>query len=39
MESLLADLGRDGAGGYCPHGRPSVWLITMAELDRRFGRT
>jgi DNA mismatch repair protein MutL len=39
MDSLIADMRAAGAGGYCPHGRPSVWPITLAELERRFGRS
>jgi DNA mismatch repair protein MutL len=39
MEKLLADLTSPETGGYCPHGRPAVTLITLRELRERFGRT
>ena len=39
MESLLKDVSRAGAGGHCPHGRPSVWHVTLSEIEKRFGRT
>jgi DNA mismatch repair protein MutL len=38
MEALAKDLAAEGSGGYCPHGRPSVWSIPLSELERRFGR-
>jgi DNA mismatch repair protein MutL len=39
MESLLTSLAKLGAGGYCPHGRPSTVVISLADLAKRFGRT
>ncbi|MDR1658195.1 MAG: DNA mismatch repair endonuclease MutL [Deltaproteobacteria bacterium] len=39
MESLIKDLSETDVGGYCPHGRPTVLTITLADLGRRFGRT
>ncbi|MDR2456832.1 MAG: DNA mismatch repair endonuclease MutL [Deltaproteobacteria bacterium] len=37
MERLIEDM--EGAGGHCPHGRPSVYTVTLAELEKRFGRS
>lgn len=39
MEELLQQLGRTEFGGTCPHGRPTYWLLTIEELDKRFLRT
>ncbi|MDR2422691.1 MAG: DNA mismatch repair endonuclease MutL [Deltaproteobacteria bacterium] len=39
MAALLRDLKATEAGGFCPHGRPAVAIITYRELLSRFGRT
>ncbi|MDR1296104.1 MAG: DNA mismatch repair endonuclease MutL [Deltaproteobacteria bacterium] len=39
MEKLLADLAEAETGGYCPHGRPAVIVLSLRELQKRFGRT
>jgi len=38
MESLIDQLFATSEPYFCPHGRPIVHTITLAELDRRFGR-
>ncbi|HEY3315804.1 MAG TPA: DNA mismatch repair endonuclease MutL [Bacillota bacterium] len=38
MEALLRDLASTGRPLTCPHGRPTVIRLTLAELNRRFGR-
>jgi DNA mismatch repair protein MutL len=35
VETLLADENVK----YCPHGRPVLYELTKAELEKRFGRT
>ena len=35
---LLEQLGRCRQGTLCPHGRPTMLTITLAEIARRFGR-
>jgi DNA mismatch repair protein MutL len=39
MRSLVAQLFTTRMPYVCPHGRPIVLKIPVAELDRRFGRT
>lgn len=39
MESLIASMADTGSGGYCPHGRPSTIVLTLADLEKRFGRS
>ncbi|MDR2301215.1 MAG: DNA mismatch repair endonuclease MutL [Deltaproteobacteria bacterium] len=39
MEALIKSLSELGSGGYCPHGRPSVIVLKLIELEKRFGRT
>lgn len=39
MESLINRLFACREPYFCPHGRPAIIKITVAELDRRFGRT
>ncbi|MDR2140732.1 MAG: DNA mismatch repair endonuclease MutL [Deltaproteobacteria bacterium] len=38
MEALLRDIQEAEAGGFCPHGRPALTVITFKELETRFGR-
>lgn len=38
MERLLDDLAQAQNGGYCPHGRPAVFCLSLSELNRKFGR-
>jgi DNA mismatch repair protein MutL len=38
MQELLAEMGRVADPRGCPHGRPTMWVITLEEADRRFGR-
>jgi DNA mismatch repair protein MutL len=35
---LLADLDGADFGGYCPHGRPIVAVLSWLELERKVGR-
>ena len=37
-EALLADLARTTDPYNCPHGRPTMVRLSVAELDRRFER-
>jgi DNA mismatch repair protein MutL len=39
MESLLHSLAEFGSGGFCPHGRPSAIVLSLDELEKRFGRS
>jgi DNA mismatch repair protein MutL len=39
MHSLLDQLFATKVPFVCPHGRPSMIRLSLAELDRRFGRT
>jgi DNA mismatch repair protein MutL len=36
--ALMADLQTCNAPSQCPHGRPTVLKITMADLEKMFGR-
>jgi DNA mismatch repair protein MutL len=38
MEELIKDMAEAKEGGFCPHGRPSSFVITYFELEKRFGR-
>jgi len=38
VRALLDESGALESGFVCPHGRPTVWRIPHAELERRFGR-
>ena len=39
MQALLDDLFSTTIPYVCPHGRPVIIKLSLAELDRRFGRT
>lgn len=39
MRALLASLDRVDYAGNCPHGRPTLLEMPVAELERRFHRT
>jgi DNA mismatch repair protein MutL len=39
MEQLLRDLNKVPNKLTCPHGRPTYWMITIAELEKKFQRT
>ena len=39
MHKLIDELFATNMPYVCPHGRPIVIKISLAELDRRFGRT
>ncbi len=39
MEQLLRDLAKTPNKLTCPHGRPTYWKITIAELEKKFQRT
>lgn len=38
-QALLLDLDRVDLRMHCPHGRPVLLRLALAELERRFGRT
>jgi DNA mismatch repair protein MutL len=38
MQQLLDDMSRVEDPRGCPHGRPTMLVLTMEEVDRRFGR-
>ncbi|RME45122.1 MAG: DNA mismatch repair protein MutL, partial [Caldilineae bacterium] len=38
MQTLLNDLAETWSPAACPHGRPVFVPLTLAELERRFGR-
>ncbi len=39
LEELLAELARCANPHTCPHGRPTMQVISRQELDKKFGRT
>ncbi len=39
MEQLVVDLAADEMPYTCPHGRPTLILMSYGELARKFGRT
>ncbi|MDR2367134.1 MAG: DNA mismatch repair endonuclease MutL [Deltaproteobacteria bacterium] len=39
MGHLIKSLAKLGAGGYCPHGRPTTIVLKLSDLEARFGRT
>jgi len=39
IQRLINDLLKCGAPYTCPHGRPTMFRMSRAELDKRFGRT
>ncbi|MDR3203605.1 MAG: DNA mismatch repair endonuclease MutL [Deltaproteobacteria bacterium] len=39
MESLIEQLTEKEVGGLCPHGRPSVLVLSLEDLKRNFLRT
>lgn len=38
MQTLIDDLSRVEDPRGCPHGRPTMLMLTLEEVDRRFGR-
>jgi DNA mismatch repair protein MutL len=36
--ALLADLDAVDLRSHCPHGRPVLLRLSLAEIERRFGR-
>ena len=38
-QALLLDLDRVDLRMHCPHGRPVLLRLALAEIERRFGRT
>ncbi len=39
LQRLVSDLLKCKSPNSCPHGRPTIIMISMAELDKKFGRT
>lgn len=38
MEQLLSDLQKTANRFSCPHGRPTGWLLSLAEIEKKFRR-
>lgn len=38
MEELLRDLEKTANRFSCPHGRPTGWLISLTEIEKKFKR-
>jgi DNA mismatch repair protein MutL len=38
MQELLATLEKTANRFSCPHGRPTGWLVSLAEIERKFKR-
>ena len=38
MEQLLADLEKTNNRFSCPHGRPTGWLLSLSEIEKKFKR-
>ena len=38
MEQLLRDLEKTANRFSCPHGRPTGWLISLTEIEKKFKR-
>lgn len=38
MQKLLADLDKTQSNFCCPHGRPTGWLLTLGEIEKKFKR-
>jgi DNA mismatch repair protein MutL len=38
MEQLLRDLEKTANRFSCPHGRPTGWLLSLAEIEKKFRR-
>ena len=38
MQDLLDEMTRAEDPRACPHGRPTMVVLTLEEVDRRFGR-
>jgi len=39
MEQLLADLDRTKVPTHCPHGRPLIFHLSLAEIEKKFKRS
>jgi len=35
---LIDQLNKAELSGWCPHGRPVIWWLSEADLERQFGR-
>jgi DNA mismatch repair protein MutL len=38
MEQLLHDLEKTANRFSCPHGRPTGWLLSLHEIEKKFKR-
>ncbi|MDR1922615.1 MAG: DNA mismatch repair endonuclease MutL [Candidatus Adiutrix sp.] len=38
MAALLSDLVKTQNGGYCPHGRPAVFVVSREYMEKKFNR-
>ena len=38
MEQLLADLEKTDNRFTCPHGRPTGWILTIHDIEKKFKR-
>ncbi len=38
MEALVAEMAASPSPRSCPHGRPTLLVLSLEEVDRRFGR-
>ncbi len=38
MKHLIEELMRTESPLFCPHGRPTIWMISLKDLDKKFKR-